>query len=114
MTLCIADKYSSLSTDKLASKGKSEDYLSSIELNIDADTFYKMIGNIYFTAMAVLYLFSQSSFKGKNIELSSFDNLEISSSDYAIGFLNGFETTGLIDFKIHENVIIPSRYHTII
>jgi hypothetical protein len=103
----LAEKYSSSSPEESDSKDKKKDHLRRIELNIDKAIFQKMIVNLQFEAMAVLYLFSQSSYKGKNIHPSSFDQLEIISSDYAIGFLHGFEMTGLIDFKLHQNAIIP-------
>ena len=69
----------------------------------------KMVGNLQFGAMAILYLFSQASQHGKNIDFSKFDKLELVSQDYGIGFLNGFEATGLIEFTIHKKAIIPTR-----
>ena len=105
----IEEKYNSPNAISVAS-GESKDYSSEItEIDVDQFLLKKMIAHLQYSAMMVLYLFIQSYRKNNNIELDTISDLDINSSDYAIGVLNGFETTGLIDFKIHDNAIIPTR-----
>jgi hypothetical protein len=110
----LANKYMSLSPPEIqSSKDKDGDNPRAVDLPVDKYILQKMIYNLQFDAMSVLYLFSQSSNKGKNAEFSFINSLGI-ESEYAIGFLNGFETTGLIDFKIYHNAVIPVRCNRIL
>lgn len=68
-----------------------------------------MIGRLQFAGMAVLYLFVKASYKGKSIEYSDLDNFNSATLEYAIGVLNGFEVTALIDFKLHKGCIVPTH-----
>lgn len=77
--------------------------------DIDDGKFTWIMGHLQFSAMAVFYLFERSQFKSKNIEIDTFERLEIGSHDYAIGVLTVLEATGLITFKYHKSEIIPTN-----
>ncbi len=110
----MADRFSSVNTQKVISEDKKKDYSRTIELDIDEDTFNKIIINLQFSAMVVLYYFFQSIRKSRSIDPLSFDNIEVNSNHYAVGFLNGFAATGLIEFKLYQNKIIPVKCHKLI
>lgn len=67
----------------------------------------QMLFKLQFSAMSVLYLFVMASYKEQAIEYADFDDFNYASLDYAIGVLNGFEVTELIDFKLHKESIVP-------
>jgi len=109
----IAEKYASPNLENLPHGIKADKSSHIIDLKIDKALLAKMVANLQYRAMLVLYIFFQSSYKSKNIEYTALSALGI-SSDYAIGFLNGFGATGLIDFKIHKKTIIPTLCSDII
>lgn len=88
-----------------------QDSSESVKETSDNTTSFsltKAIQRLQFNGMAVLYMFSVASRKSKSIEYSDFDNFEMADLDYAIGILNGFEVTELIDFKLHKECIVPT------
>lgn len=76
-------------------------------INITKIQFSMMVCSLQFSAMAVLYLFMKSYCKGQSIEPEVFEKIDLDMFDYAIGFLNGIESTGLISYKIHKGAIMP-------
>jgi len=110
----LSKKYDSPSAEKTNQNGNNINELEITEFTIDRPLLRKIICHLHFSAMAILYLFVQSSLKNESIETSTINNLNISSVDYAIGILNGFESTGLIDFKFHNEAIIPTKCSTIL
>lgn len=101
-------KYETLKSPQLLQVEANPDE-TVLPINIDRAQFRWMFGRLQFDGMAVLYLFERSCSKGKSIEPETFENLTISSLDYAIGILNGLETSGVIEFKIHQSTIIPVK-----
>jgi len=100
----IQDTYKSLSEIENKREFDSKD-----KENPEEVSFKKVLAPLHFNGMAVLYWFTVASFKSKSIDYSEFQEFEMANIDYAIGFLNAFEATGLIDFKLHKESIIPTR-----
>lgn len=72
----------------------------------------RAIAQLQFRGMAVLYFFTMSSYKGKTIEYDDFDPELLANGEYAIGFLNAFQATGLIGIKLHKGSIISTYCDT--
>jgi hypothetical protein len=109
----IYEKYETVQVDK---HEKIENNTIDPELNIDKQTLHKMIIRLQYTAIGVLYFFTESYRNDTNIEFYMFKKFNLISEDYAVGVLNGFETTGLIDFNIDYNTasIVPTKCNQII
>lgn len=107
----ITGKFTSLPQKALEYNVSEETTTEIVELNIDKKLIHKMVIHLQYTAMGVLYLFIKSYVKDKNINFTLFKELDLLSYEYAIGILNGLQTTGLLDFKLHDSPlsIIPIK-----
>jgi len=98
----LSSAYSSMANENISNAEPSK---SAPNDEIELAQLRKMVFQLQFAGMAVLYAFIVSSMKSKPLNLDSFQEIDVDVS-YAIGILNGFQTTGLIDFTIHEEAII--------
>ena len=87
-------------------ESKKEENIIATQNNVELK---QILGPLHFNGMAVLYWFMVASLESKSIDYSEFDEFEMANVDYAIGFLNAFESTGLIDFKLHKESIVPTK-----
>ncbi|MCX4191344.1 hypothetical protein [Methylophaga sp. OBS1] len=91
-------------------KDTSEDANSNGEMRQEADlsTFRCTIARMHFAAMVVLYVFERSFSLDKPIPSEVFEELEL-GTEYSIGALTGYSATGLIEFKIHSDEVVPTH-----
>jgi len=82
--------------------------------NFDKVKFMEILSHLHFKAMGILYLFSKSQRKGKNIPFEHFSKFNLSTPEYASGVLISLKALELLDFKIHEQAIIPIKCNEII
>lgn len=93
----------------LTESEKNESFQPNTNIGPDNTDLVKIIPKLHFNGMAVLYYFVESAMRDSPIDFKDIEDFEIASVDYTIGFLNGFEATGLIDFKLHKKSIIPTH-----
>lgn len=74
---------------------------------IDLGHFRWMFIQMQFGAMAALYLFTKSHGRDRCITAQIVEKVGIGTLPYVVGFLNGMEAAGLLEFKIHNDEIIP-------
>jgi len=103
-------KLDSLSeTEKLKSDIIPTTEENSKDIVINRNMLMHMISRLQFSAMGVIFLYSQASKNNKSIDFSLFEQLDLISPKYGIGVLTGFGSVGLIDFKIHQQNIVPIK-----
>ena len=103
----FASSYQGLTKVKIDEMAE-EPIARNVECN-DLTSFKAMLGRMHFRSMLIIYLFQSFKHRGIKINLGVFESLDISSSEYAVGTLSGFCSTGLIEFAIHSDVIIPTH-----
>lgn len=81
----------------------------SDNLNSDKVNLKEILTGLHFNGMAVLYWFTIAAHHGKIMDYSDFADFEMADLQYAIGFLNAFSATGLVESKLHKESIIPIR-----
>ena len=99
----IQDTYKALTDTE-----KNAELKDSGEIDSESRKLKPLIARLQFSGMAVLYFFVKASYKSKCMDYSDFDEFDMASLDYALGILNGFEVTELIDFKLHKKSIVPT------
>ncbi len=98
---------SSLSGSELTSEGELIKKEGQHKPIYDLENLSLMYNELFFAGMLVLYLFTKSYSKSIPIEFSQLEGFGMQGEEYLIGTLGGIKMTGLINFNVHKDSIIP-------